>query len=170
MRVVALRLGETAVRRDDRFGDFYERQYAPMLRLAYLLTSSSAAAEDLVHDAFVRVQPRWDRLDQPVAYLRRAVVNACHSYHRRRRVERAHAVASSSGTQGGAAGEAVFQEPDEVWDALAALAPRRRAVLVLRFYADLSEADTARALGCRPGTVKSLTSRALADLRRVIEP
>ena len=159
---MALRLRETVVPGGDAFGDFYRRQHGPMLRLAYLLTQSPMAAEDLVHDAFLRVQPRWERLDQPVAYLRRAVVNACHSYHRRRRVERAYASAVVPR-------DPTFQEPDEVWDALARLAPRRRAVLVLRFYADLSEADTARALGCRPGTVKSLTSRALADLRKVLE-
>jgi len=56
-----------------------------------------------------------------------------------------------------------------MWTALARLAPRRRAVLVLRFYLDLSEAEIAATLGCRPGTVKSLTSRALADLREVLE-
>ncbi|MGH9223773.1 MAG: SigE family RNA polymerase sigma factor [Acidimicrobiales bacterium] len=150
--------------REDPFGDFYRRHHGPMVRLAYLLTQSQAAAEDLVHDAFMRLQPRWGRVEQPLAYLRRAVVNACNSWHRRQRVERAHLDGAPPGPP------PVFEEPDEMWDALGGLAPRRRAVLVLRFYADLSEAATARALGCRPGTVKSLTSRALADLRRVLEP
>ena len=64
---------------------------------------------------------------------------------------------------------AAAPELDEMWTALARLAPRRRAVLVLRFYLDLSEAEIAATLGCRPGTVKSLTSRALAELREVVE-
>lgn len=149
------------VSENDHFADFYRRQYQPMLRLAYLMTQSKASAEDLVQDAFIRVRPRWSTLDDPVAYLRRAVVNACNSHHRRRNLERAKRPAPQ---------EPAVQQPDEVWDALAGLAPRRRAVLVLRFYLDLSEADTARILGCRPGTVKSLTSRALADLRKVITP
>jgi RNA polymerase sigma-70 factor (sigma-E family) len=143
------------------FADFYRRQYGPMLRLAYLLTHSRPAAEDVVHDAFARLHTRWSTIEQPAAYLRRAVVNACNDVHRRRRLE---------ATRRPEAPSYVTQHPDEVWDALAALVPRRRAVLVLRYYLDLSEAEAAAALGCRPGTVKSLTHRALADLRRVIEP
>ncbi len=143
------------------FEDFYRAQHEPMLRLAFLLTQSRAVAEDLVHDAFLRVQPRFDTLATPVAYLRRAVTNACYSYHRHRRVaERAPIDPPTS----------VDPEHDEMWDALARLAPRRRAVLVLRYYADLSEAETAAALGCRPGTVKSMTHRAIEDLRKVLEP
>ena len=61
-------------------------------------------------------------------------------------------------------------EADELFDALAALPSRQRAALVLRFYEDLSEADIAVALGCRPGTVKSLLHRGLAELRKVVEP
>jgi|SRR5579862_2345789 RNA polymerase sigma-70 factor (sigma-E family) len=145
----------------DPFEEFYRAQHEPMLRLAYLLTQSRPVAEDLVQDSFIRIQPRLDQLDSPVAYLRRTVTNACYSYHRRRRRE-----------------EAVLVEPprpgepehDELWDALAKLAPRRRAALVLRYYLDLSEADMADALGCRRGTVKSLLHRALADLREVLEP
>ncbi|HEY2428468.1 MAG TPA: SigE family RNA polymerase sigma factor [Acidimicrobiales bacterium] len=144
-----------------RFEDFYRAQHEPMLRLAYLLTQSRAAAEDLVQDSFIRVQPRWDELEVPTAYLRRTVTNACYSWHRRRRLEQATPVAVP------AAGE---PEHDEMWDALAKLAPRRRAALVLRYYLDLSEADIAAALGCRKGTVKSLTHRALAELRSVLEP
>jgi len=144
-----------------RFEDFYRAQHEPMLRLAYLLTQSRAVAEDLVQDSFVRVQPRWESLDTPAAYLRRTVTNACYSWHRRRRREGATVVEPPA---------PAAPEHDEMWDALATLAPRRRAALVLRYYLDLSEADIAEALGCRPGTVKSLTHRALADLRSVLEP
>lgn len=142
------------------FAEFYRRHYESMVRLAYLLTHSRSAAEDAVQDAFLRAHGRWDTIREPPLYVRRAVVNACHTQHRRRRRELDRMPRPP---------EPVVSRPDEMWDALSRLAPRRRAVLVLRFYADLSEADTARALGCRPGTVKSLTSRALADLRRVID-
>lgn len=143
------------------FEDFYRAQHEPMLRLAYLLTQSHAVAEDLVQDAFLRVEPHWADLDHPVAYLRRAVTNACYSYHRRRKREAAVPVEAPPDRE---------PEHDEMWDALARLAPRRRAALVLRYYLDLSEADIAATLGCRRGTVKSLTHRALADLRSVLEP
>jgi RNA polymerase sigma-70 factor (sigma-E family) len=143
------------------FEAFYRSQHEPMLRLAYLLTQSRAAAEDLVQDSFLRIQPRWGQLDSPVAYLRRTVTNACYSWHRRRKREEAVPVEPPSTSE---------PEHDEIWDALAQLAPRRRAALVLRYYLDLSEADIAEALGCRRGTVKSLTHRALADLRSVLEP
>jgi RNA polymerase sigma-70 factor (sigma-E family) len=144
-----------------RFEDFYRAQHEPMLRLAYLLTRSRAAAEDLVQDSFIRVEPRWGTLDTPAAYLRRTVTNACYSWHRRRRREEAATVEPP---------DHVEPEHDEMWDALAQLPPRRRAALVLRYYLDLSEADIAEALGCRPGTVKSLTHRGLAELRSVLEP
>lgn len=143
------------------FAEFYREQHEPMLRLAYLLTQSHAVAEDLVQDSFIRVEPRWSSLDQPVAYLRRTVTNACYSYHRRRKREQAVPYEAPADRE---------PEHDEMWDALAKLAPRRRAALVLRYYLDLSEADIASALGCRKGTVKSLTHRALADLRSVLEP
>jgi RNA polymerase sigma-70 factor (sigma-E family) len=132
-----------------------------MLRLAYLLTQSRAVAEDLVQDSFIRIQPRWGQLDTPAAYLRRTVTNACYSYHRRRKREEAYVSLPPGASEA---------EHDEMWDALATLSPRRRAALVLRYYLDLSEADIADALGCRKGTVKSLTHRALADLRSVLEP
>ena len=143
-----------------RFEDFYRSQHEPMLRLAYLLTQSRAVAEDLVQDAFMRVQPRWGTLDMPAAYLRRTVTNACYSWHRRRKREEAFAVSPPGVSD---------PEHDEMWDALAQLAPRRRAALVLRYYLDLSEADIAEALWCRRGTVKSLTHRGLADLKEVLE-
>jgi RNA polymerase sigma-70 factor (sigma-E family) len=143
-----------------RFEDFYRAQYEPMLRLAYLLTGSRTAAEDIVQDSFVRVQPRYGSLAAPVAYLRKTVTNTSYSWHRRRQREQAYQPERL---------DDVVPEHDEMWDALAKLPPRRRAALVLRYYLDLSEADIAAALGCRPGTVKSLTHRGLADLKEVLE-
>ncbi len=152
-------MGSTAL---DPFAEFYRAQHQPMLRLAFLLTQSRPIAEELVHDCFIRVQPRWSTLEKPAAYLRRTVVNACYSYHRRRRRE-ATTVASAPAAVPPA-------EHDDMWAALARLSPRRRAVLVLRYYLDLSEAEIADMLGCRPGTVKSTSHRALADLRKVLQP
>jgi RNA polymerase sigma-70 factor (sigma-E family) len=157
----AMGLAEPPPLAPPRFEDFYRAQYEPMLRLAYLLTGSRAAAEDIVQDSFVRMQPRFAAVTAPVAYLRKTVTNACNSWHRRRLREQAHQPERV---------EEVAPEHDEMWDALARLAPRRRAALVLRYYLDLSEADIATALGCRPGTVKSLTHRGLADLKEVLEP
>jgi RNA polymerase sigma-70 factor (sigma-E family) len=141
------------------FATFYARHRTEMVRLAFLITHRQEVAEDLVHDCFVRVQPRFGQLDNPGGYLRQSVVNACRSYHRRGRRETAQRYEPT----------AVEAPPDPLWDAMARLPPRQRAVLVLRYYHDLSERETAAALGCRPGTVKSLTSRALAALREVIE-
>ncbi len=157
----AMGLAEPPSLAPQRFEDFYRAQHEPMLRLAYLLTGSRPAAEDLVQDSFIRVQPRFASLDTPAAYLRRTVTNACYSWHRRRQREQLHAVEVR---------EEAPPEHDELWDALAKLAPRRRAALVMRYYLDLSEADIAAALGCRRGTVKSLTHRGLADLREVLGP
>lgn len=143
------------------FADLYRAQYGPMVRLAHLLTGSNSVAEELVQDAFVRVHGKWGQIDAPGAYLRTAVVNACRSHHRRRVLERTRRPPLTI--------EATAPAPNELWDALARLPYRQRAVLVLKFYEDMAELDIAATLGCRPGTVKSLTSRALGELRKVIE-
>ncbi len=143
--------------------DLYRERYVPMVRLAYLMVGSTTVAEDLVQDAFARMHRHWDNAEHPRAYLRTAVVNACRSHLRRLALERAYRRHPS------AVGEGMVAQPDELFDALAALPPRQRAALVLRFYEDLSEADIAVALGCRPGTVKSLLHRGLAELRKVVE-
>lgn len=152
------------------WSDVYHRERDGLVRLAYLLTGSQGVAEDLVQDTFVRVMVRLDADAGPGPYLRRSVINACYSWHRRAwrevRVSDEVLVNSTlrpdpSGADGGT--------DVEMWDALSRLAPRRRAVLVLRYYLDMSEADVADVLGCRVGTVKSTTHRALADLRKTIE-
>ena len=147
---------------DGELGDLFSRAYLPMVRLAHLITGSNAIAEELVQDAFAAVLPRVGHLDNPTAYLRTTVVNRCRSWGRRQVLERRQAPAMN-----------VLVVDDhgqaELLDALAALPSRQRAALVLRFYEDLSEAETAVALACRPGTVKSLVSRGLAALREVVE-
>jgi RNA polymerase sigma-70 factor (sigma-E family) len=142
--------------------DIYLAERDGLVRLAYLITGSQAVAEDLVQDCFIRVMPRLEPTDQPGAYLRRSVVNACYSWHRRNRREVQRGVDEL---------RSPYEDSHDVemWDALTQLAPRRRTVVVLRYYLDMSEAEVASALGCRVGTVKSTTHRALKDLRRMFE-
>jgi RNA polymerase sigma-70 factor (sigma-E family) len=137
--------------------ELYRRCRPSLLRLAHLLTGSPTAAEDVVHDAFIGFV-RAKSVNDPAAYLRRSVVNLSTNVHRRTRRERVHLASVT---------EQVVEpaEVDETWQLVRALPPRQRAVLVLRFYLDLSEAETAQVLGCRPGTVKSTSSRALAKLK-----
>jgi RNA polymerase sigma-70 factor (sigma-E family) len=143
------------------FDDLFAERYQAMVRLATLLVGNEAVAEELVQDAFVRVHHKWATIEHPSAYLRTAVVNACRNSRRRARLERAHA-------RSAALTVAPPQEP--LVDALATLNERQRVAVVLRYYEDLPETDIAIALGCRPGTVKSLLHRGLSQLREVIEP
>jgi RNA polymerase sigma-70 factor (sigma-E family) len=143
------------------FVDLYYECFTPMVRLAWALTGSEAAAEDLVQDAFVRVHAHWERIDSPRAYLRQAVVNACRSASRRAKRERT--------TRPPLLAEVAQLEADELFDALAGLPYRQRAAIVLQFYEGMSQAEIAQLLHCREGTVASLVHRGLAQLRRVIE-
>ena len=148
---------------DQAFDDLFRHQYAAMVRLAHLMTRSNVAAEDLVQDAFVRVRSAWDRVEDPVPYLRRAVVNACNSWHRKRAREAARDRAAAT--------PEASLPPDtvEVLDVIRRLPWGQRTALVLRYYEDLSEAEIAAAMGCRPGTVKSHLHRGRAAVRREIE-
>ncbi len=144
------------------FAEFYRDARPRAVRLAGLLTQDARAAEDLAQEAFTRVYPKWSRVDNPQAYLRASVVNACRSWQARNHTERSKLPLMTTPNTA----ELDF---DSLADAVAALPYRQRAVLVLRYHADLSEAEIADALGCRPGTVKSLASRALASLKKDIE-
>jgi RNA polymerase sigma factor (sigma-70 family) len=160
---------ETAARADDvvdagapaAFETFYREHLLAMVRLAHLVTGSNAVAEDLVHDAFLKVRPRFDALDAPAAYLRRTVVNECHQWFRRRDVERRHSPQAEEALE-------LPAELDELWVALRQVPARRRAALFLRFYEDRSITEIAEILDCRPGTVRSLLRRGLASLREVV--
>lgn len=140
---------------DSGFDQLYRTEHEPMVRLAYLLCGDRETALEVVHDAFVVTCERWTRLDRPGAYLRTTVVNRCRDLGRRRRF-RSDAPVPEQATAG---------SDDYLADAIAALPPKRRAAVVLRYYLDLSEADIAATLGVRPGTVKSLLSRGLDQLR-----
>ncbi|HEU4425776.1 MAG TPA: SigE family RNA polymerase sigma factor [Pilimelia sp.] len=154
-----------AARSEDTFDAVYAAHYVPLVRLAYLTTGSVSAAEDVVQDVFAASLRRWEDVRDPVAYLRRAVVSRCTSWVRRRVLERRWADGP---------GEPVTvvvpnADAPAVKAALARLTPRQRAAVFLRFYLDLSETQIAAALGCRPGTVKSLLHRALAVMREHLD-
>jgi RNA polymerase sigma-70 factor (sigma-E family) len=145
----------------------YRAHAAEALRLGYLLTGDRTLAEDLVQDAFVRVLGRFHDLRNKDAfwwYLRRTIVNLASSTFRRRRVERAWLSSQRLDETAPAHGD--LGERDRLRHALMKLRPEQRAAIVLRFYEDLSEADTAEALGVPLGTVKSTVSRGLGRLRQ----
>jgi RNA polymerase sigma-70 factor (sigma-E family) len=161
---------DRAARPESRIEDLYLRHADAAIRLAYLLTGDAATAEDLVQDAFVRVAGRLGHLRDPGAfggYLRRTVVNLSHSQLRRKRLERAYLerAGSEARTLGAAGAGGSFEDREQLWASLQRLSERQRSAIVLRFYEDLSEAEIADILRCRPGTVKSLLSRGLATMR-----
>ena len=135
-----------------------------LLRTAYLLTQDRGLAEDLVQTSLAKAWFAWDRIEgAPEAYVRRIMVNTYSSWWRRKwHGEEATDALPERGHAGGAGR---VDDRTDLWTALAALPRRQRAVVVLRFYEDRSEAETADLLGCSVGTVKSQASRALAKLR-----
>jgi RNA polymerase sigma-70 factor (sigma-E family) len=153
-----------------RLADLYVRHSDRARRLAYLLTGDSALAEDLTQEAFVKLAGRYLHLRDQVAfeaYLRRTVVNLSRTHYRRAGKERVKAQ-RLAGLRPPALSPPDIVARDSIERALARLSDRQRAAVVLRFYEDMSERQTADVLGCRPGTVKSLISRALDILRTEI--
>ncbi len=149
------------------WSEIYRDERDSLVRLAYLVTGSRVVAEDLVQDTFIRVMARLEATDSPGPYLRRSVLNACYSWHRRSRRE----VHMADDEDRDRARDRPDREglPVEMWDALSHLSQRQRTILVMRYYLDMTEADVAATLGCRIGTVKSTSHRALKDLRRMLE-
>jgi len=140
-----------------------------LLRTPYLLVGDRAEAEDLLQEALARLAVAWRRVREQESldgYVRRTMINLRTSRWRRRRVPTV--LVDVLPERGGPHPQADVAERDAMWSGLATLPPRMRAVLVLRFYEDLTEVDAARALGCSVGTVKSQTSRALAKLRATL--
>jgi RNA polymerase sigma-70 factor (sigma-E family) len=139
-----------------------------LLRVARLLTGDPGRAEDLVQDAYARAFLRWDKIraDDPWAYVRRCVVNGYTDWWRRR-PWREQPYADLSPLPGRVTPDPASRaaDRDALTLALAQLTRRERAVVVLRFYADLSEAQIGVALGMPPGTVKSTSLRAMRKLR-----
>lgn len=152
----------------DRLEDLYRVEHAGMVKLAHLLVGDRAVAEELVQDAFLRLRPRIDRVDDPGAYLRTIVVNLCRSAGRRQETARRHRAALARPDL--VAPPPLPPDLDEVWLALRRLPARRRDALVLRYYADLSTDEVARLLGVRPPTARSLIHRGLASLKKELTP
>ena len=153
--------------------DLYVRHVPSANRLAFLLTGDRSQSEDLVHDAFVRCVGRFGHLrahEAFDAYLRRTIVNLHTSRLRRVRVERAF-LSKEAARGGGAEDHSAFRTSPRArtcGGGCQTLPPRQRAVLVLRYYEDLSERETADALRCSVAAVKSLTARATSALREGI--
>jgi RNA polymerase sigma-70 factor (sigma-E family) len=153
------------------FEEFVSTRSPVLLRTAYLLCGGDhGAAEDLLQDVLERVYPKWRRIRvNPESYVRAALANAA-ANRWRRRARRVAEVPLPAGIAPAVPGpEHGVANQDLVVRALGALPARMRAVLVLRFFDDLSEMDTAVALRCGVGTVKSQTSRGLARLRELLD-
>lgn len=153
---------------DEVFVSFLRDHHTSLYRTAYLLTGTDDQAEELLQDTVVRLYPRWDRVsraDSPVAYVRRALVNAFISGRRQSAYRN---LPLSQTHEQPMAGDpyAVLDDRSLLWRMLFTLPERQRAALVLRFYVDLPDVEIAAALGCREATVRSLVSRGLAALRR----
>ena len=148
----------------DDFAEFVAARSGALLRTAYLLTGDHHEAEDLVQTALIKVVPRWGRLREPEPYVRRVLVNESISRWRRRRWRETSVPEVRDRTITG-------HDVDEqlvLRQALARLAPKQRAVVVLRYFDDLTEAQTAGVLGISVGTVKSQSRDALARLRELV--
>lgn len=140
----------------DLFDAMYREHFPALVRVAFLLTGSNEVAEDAVHDTFLRCRTRLASLDHPRSYLRAALVNECRSVHRHAMRERNVDPPSDV---------VLPSELIELQDALARLPWRQRAALVLRYFADIPDAEIASLLGCRPATVRSHIRRGIAALK-----
>lgn len=143
------------------FAGFYSDQYAPMVRLAGAILRDPHSAEEATQDAFASLYGRWERVDDPLAYFRRTLVNRCRDQIRRESSRR-----KLVGRLKGSASMATPRPSDPMDDAINRLGPDQRAVIVLRYYAGLSPEEIAEALGRNPSTVRSWIRRALTNLRK----
>lgn len=150
---------------DTAFRTFVETNGATLLHAARLMAGDHHRGEDLVQTALTRVYLRWDRIDAPLAYARKALVSAHIDSTRRRWWGERPTETLPDVPAAESSAVRTADERDELRRLLSGLTPRERAVVVLRYYCDLSEQDTAATLGVPVGTVKSTCSRALSRLR-----
>ena len=154
-----------------QYEEFFEQRRRRALRLAYVLCGNASEAEDIVAESFAKMYVVWKKgeIDDPVAYLRRIITNQVRSQWRHKDVERRH---DERVKVMWAPSERGFDDAmvarDAVSIAMSSLPPKQRAVVALRYLEDLSEAETAAALGVSVGTVKAHASRGLDRLREVL--
>jgi RNA polymerase sigma-70 factor (sigma-E family) len=149
------------------FSAFVSAQWSALFRTAVLMTGDYQRAEDLMQATLVKVYVAWPRISsmsQPGAYARKILVNQATSWWRRRSASETPVAALPDGEQ--PAFDDSLAESRALWDAVLALPPRQRAVIVLRYYEDLSEEEIAETLGVARGTVKGHAHTAMAALRR----
>jgi RNA polymerase sigma-70 factor (sigma-E family) len=154
---------------DGSFEAFVADRSTALLRTAYLLTGDRGHAEDLLQTALIKTYRHWHRLvnrEDPTAFVRRVLVTTHAGWRRRLRVS--EFVSATPLLRGETDAGFDTGERQAMVAALAQLPPRMRAVLVLRYWEDLSEAGTAEALGCSVNTVKTHTTRGLARLRELL--
>ncbi|GAA0985932.1 SigE family RNA polymerase sigma factor [Nocardioides aquaticus] len=156
--------GSTVATQTD-FDGFVAARSSRLLRTAYLLTHDHALAEDLLQTALTKAWGAWDRVEgQQEAYVRRILVTTYATWWRRRwRGE--HPTEHLPERPATRDATATVDAQHDLWQAMERLPRRQRATVVLRYFEDLTEAQTADVLGCSVGTVKSQTSKALATLR-----
>jgi RNA polymerase sigma-70 factor (sigma-E family) len=153
--------------------ELYSRHFRALVRTAVLLVGDVPTAEDVVQDSFAALHDGWQRLKDPdkaLAYLRQAVVNRSRSVLRHRTVVDKYPQKAAPDMPSAEHGALVLLERHAVVTALRDLTDRQREAIVLRYYADLSEAQIARAMGISCGAVKSHTARGMAALRAALEP
>jgi RNA polymerase sigma-70 factor (sigma-E family) len=154
---------------DESFREFVTMRWPALVRTAYLLTGDHGRAEDLAQTTLEKMHRHWRRIatmESPDGYARRVMTNLAISGSRRKRFREVSIVhAPEVGAEDGSQTRA---EREVMWQALQQLPPRVRAVMVLRYFEDLSETEIARILKCSPGTVKSQHSRGLAKLRALL--
>ncbi|HEX6686733.1 MAG TPA: sigma factor-like helix-turn-helix DNA-binding protein [Candidatus Limnocylindrales bacterium] len=156
-------------REDAAFRATYAAHFASLVQLAHVTTGGRPAAEDLVQDVFLDFFRHRATVTDPAAWLRRATINRCTSWVRRRVIERRHAGGEAANVARLAPGGPLSPDAVAVRAALARLRPRHRAAVFLRYYLDLTEAEIAAALACRPGTVKSLLHRGLNVMKEHLD-
>ncbi len=160
--------GMTVTDQDAEFTAFVQAQAGSLRHTAYLLTGHRHTADDLLQDALVKTWLAWHTIDRAAAwaYTRRVMVNLSIDRWRRKRYEAVTLDVDDRQVDADApAGFAAVEDRTLIVRQLADLTPRERAIVVLRYYADLSEADVAAQVGVSIGTVKSTCSRALSRLR-----
>jgi RNA polymerase sigma-70 factor (sigma-E family) len=156
---------------ENEVASLFRSEYRGLVRMAALLLDEVGASEEVVQDAFVKLQSGWGRLRDPAkapAWLRSAVLNGARSRLRHRQVSRRHLQMVPPPAPSAEAGAMLGDEHRKMMAALRALPLRQREALVLKFYVNLPEADIATAMDVSPGTVKTHVHRGLAALQSTL--